>query len=69
MASVMSQSWPGAVTLGALEGQPAPLTGLPSYMLACRQPPQAKAHLSTISIRSTNYFTWVAKSEDPSISA
>lgn len=41
---------------------------LPPCLLACRLPLQAKAHLSTINILSTNYFTWMSKSEDPSIS-
>lgn len=37
-------------------------------LLACRSLLQANVHLSTINILSTNYFTWVSKSEDPSIS-
>lgn len=32
------------------------------------QPPLAEAHLSPINILSTNYFTGVSMSEDPSIS-
>lgn len=59
-----------AVTLGTPGGQTAPLhRALPSYVLACRQPPQAKAPLSTISVCSTNCFTWVSNSEHPSVSA
>lgn len=61
-----------ASRVGGGEGRGAKAASSPQSLLpgtlTCRQPPQAKAHLSTINILSTNYFTWVSKSEDPSIS-